>query len=115
MMQSQILMRTAWLPLVLVLAAATGAAAGTDPVRAPDEEVDSPGLRARQGLVPNEHLLFNGWGVTPAGQHEGKGKCQSSLLTQRHYRNWKCYACSTVITPRARVSIVRGLTLARFS
>jgi YVTN family beta-propeller protein len=37
--------------------------------RRADEDVGSPVLRARSGLVPNKNLLFNGWGVTPAGQH----------------------------------------------
>jgi YVTN family beta-propeller protein len=55
--------------MALVLTAAAGAAAGTGPVRGLDEDVNSAGLRARPGLLPNEHLLFNGWGVTPAGQH----------------------------------------------
>ena len=39
------------------------------PTRQLDEDVNSPELRARPGLHPNEHLLFNGWGVTPAGEH----------------------------------------------
>jgi len=39
------------------------------PVRQPDEDVNSPELRNRPGLHPDEHLLFNGWGVTPAGEH----------------------------------------------
>src|ERR1035437_5832452 len=69
MMQSKNLARTLWLWAALVLAAAAGAAAGTGPVRGLDEDVNSAGLRARPGLLPNEHLLFNGWGVTPAGQH----------------------------------------------
>ena len=29
----------------------------------------APELREAQGLKPSENLLFNGWGVTPAGQH----------------------------------------------
>ncbi len=36
--------------------------------RAADEDVDSPQVRQRPYLTPNAHLLFNGWGVTPAGQ-----------------------------------------------
>lgn len=39
------------------------------PVRGANEDVRSPGLRERSGLTPNENLLFNGWGVTPAGEH----------------------------------------------
>jgi YVTN family beta-propeller protein len=27
-------------------------------------------LRAAEPLGPNEHLLFNGWGITPVGKHE---------------------------------------------
>ncbi len=38
------------------------------PVRQADEDVNSPELRARPGLHPDQHLLFNGWGVTPAGE-----------------------------------------------
>ncbi len=37
--------------------------------RKPAEEVNSAGVRARSGLKPNENLLFNGWGVSPAGEH----------------------------------------------
>lgn len=38
-------------------------------VRRPGEDVNSRALRERSGLRPNESLLFNGWGVTPAGEH----------------------------------------------
>jgi DNA-binding beta-propeller fold protein YncE len=55
--------------MALTFAFAIGAGAGAGPVRGPDEEVNDAGLRARGGLQPNEHLLFNGWGITPAGQH----------------------------------------------
>jgi DNA-binding beta-propeller fold protein YncE len=37
-------------------------------VRQPDDEVDSAALRSRPGLRPNTNLLFNGWGITPAGE-----------------------------------------------
>ncbi len=33
------------------------------------EDVNAPEVRARQGLRPNANLLFNGWGVTPSGEH----------------------------------------------
>ncbi len=35
--------------------------------RATDEDVKSPSLRLRPGLRPKDSLLFNGWGMTPAG------------------------------------------------
>ena len=38
------------------------------PARAPSEAVNDAEVRERQGLNPDEHLLFNGWGVTPAGR-----------------------------------------------
>ncbi len=37
------------------------------PVREPADSVNDAALRERPGLPPNENLLFNGWGVTPAG------------------------------------------------
>ena len=69
MTQSVNLMRTFWLWMVLVVAGIASVAAGAGPVRGPDEDVNSPQLRARPGLQPNAQLLFNGWGVTPAGEH----------------------------------------------
>ncbi len=66
-----------------VLAAAAAASAATKdrlPVRTPDEDVDSPSVRHRQGLAPSENLLFNGWGVTPAGQHVPCGDIAQKLV-----------------------------------
>src|SRR5580765_3937383 len=40
-----------------------------EPQRKAGDDVNSQDVRNRQGLVPNENLLFNGWGMTPAGQH----------------------------------------------
>ncbi len=37
--------------------------------RGATEDVNSAAVRTRSGLLPNENLLFNGWGVTPVGQH----------------------------------------------
>src|SRR6185295_16981649 len=37
--------------------------------RKPTEDVNSPAVRERQELHPNANLLFNGWGLTPAGKH----------------------------------------------
>ena len=39
------------------------------PTRAAHEPVGSAAVRERAGLLPSENLLFNGWGVTPAGAH----------------------------------------------
>ena len=57
-----------WVVAALVGVCSGGLVAGDDAVRRPDEAVDSPEVRARSGLRPNENLLFNGWGVTPAGE-----------------------------------------------
>ena len=40
------------------------------PTRKSGEDVRSPELRTRAGLKPDASLLFNGWGITPAGQHQ---------------------------------------------
>jgi YVTN family beta-propeller protein len=58
-----------WFSMALILVGAGDIAPGAEPVRGPDEDVNSPAVRARPGLQPNENLLFNGWGVTPAGEH----------------------------------------------
>ena len=42
-------------------------AAEAQPTRQPDEAVNAADVRQRPGLRPNQSLLFNGWGVTPAG------------------------------------------------
>ncbi|HXI71496.1 MAG TPA: SMP-30/gluconolactonase/LRE family protein [Verrucomicrobiae bacterium] len=39
------------------------------PVRQASVEVNDATLRTTAGLLPNTNLLFNGWGITPAGQH----------------------------------------------
>jgi YVTN family beta-propeller protein len=33
------------------------------------QPVDAPAVRESTGLAPDETLLFNGWGLTPAGRH----------------------------------------------
>jgi YVTN family beta-propeller protein len=38
-------------------------------LRLPNEDVDGAALRTRQHLTPNADLLFNGLGLSPAGQH----------------------------------------------
>ena len=41
--------------------------------RQPGEDVDSAAVRSRPGLAPSAQLLFNGWGVSPAGSHVSCG------------------------------------------
>ena len=41
--------------------------AGEPAVRLAAETADAPDLRDLPGLKPGEALLFNGWGITPAG------------------------------------------------
>src|SRR4051812_33778293 len=41
---------------------------GAQATRNSAEDVNSPALRERPGLVPGDSLLHNGWGVTPAGR-----------------------------------------------
>ena len=38
-------------------------------VRKPADNVNDAALREIPGLRPNQNLLFNGWGITPAGEH----------------------------------------------
>src|ERR1039458_7095509 len=38
-------------------------------VRKPADSVNNAALRESPGLRPNQNLLFNGWGITPAGEH----------------------------------------------
>jgi YVTN family beta-propeller protein len=67
----------------VVLATAVSALAATKdtlPVRTPDEDVDSSSVRNRQSLVPNENLLFSGWGVTPAGKHVACGDIAQKMV-----------------------------------
>src|SRR5258708_6821650 len=39
------------------------------PIRPAGLDVNDARLRTTAGLAPNTNLLFNGWGVTPAGEH----------------------------------------------
>jgi YVTN family beta-propeller protein len=50
------------------------------PVRQPDEDVNGAAVRQRQGLIPNKNLLFNGWGVTPAGANLSIGDMALKLV-----------------------------------
>lgn len=55
--------------LALVVTAAAGVVAQRAAVRRPNDDLRSLGLRSMPGLLPDENLLFNGWGITPAGEH----------------------------------------------
>src|SRR2546423_340395 len=56
--------------VVLALLGSAGALlARRKALRQPNEDIRSADMREMSGLLPNEHLLFNGWGVTPAGEH----------------------------------------------
>jgi len=60
-----------WLWLIVTTSIALPSfspAAQLPPGRKAEEDVKSPTVRMRQGLTPNSKLLFNGWGVTPAGE-----------------------------------------------
>src|SRR6185503_9542920 len=48
--------------------------------RKANEDVNSADLRQRSGLLPNENLLFNGWGVTPVGKHVPLGDMPLKML-----------------------------------
>ena len=45
----------------------------TCPPAPPTEDVNSAAVRTCPGLAPSKDLLFNGWGVTPAGEHVACG------------------------------------------
>src|SRR5205807_8592877 len=53
------------------LACCIAAAAGGQelPRRDAGQDVKSSDVRQRVGLTPGDNLLFNGWGITPAGKH----------------------------------------------
>ena len=70
-MKCHIISSGAALPVAALLFAGLLASAGEapGPVRKPAESVDDAAVRETPGLRPNENLLFNGWGITPAGEH----------------------------------------------
>jgi len=69
MMRNHGLIVTLWLGVAGILPGGIQVGWANDPVRGPEEDVKSPELRYRSGLHPDEKLLFNGWGITPAGEH----------------------------------------------
>lgn len=52
-----------------LLSVLSAGAQQANPVRKPSDDVKDARVREAAGLLPNENLLFNGWGVTPAGEH----------------------------------------------
>src|SRR5438105_2225588 len=51
----------------LLFLLSSSAQAQSPPNRQSAEDVHDAALRVRPGLQPNTNLLFNGWGITPAG------------------------------------------------
>ena len=63
-------LRPTTIALALTLCAAQPMRAQTSaPVCEAAVEVNDATLRTTAGLTPNTNLLFNGWGITPAGKH----------------------------------------------
>jgi YVTN family beta-propeller protein len=60
--------RTAAIVAVVTVSAAVAVVAQRNAVRLAGEDVKSAAVRTRPGIKPNENLLFNGWGMTPAGK-----------------------------------------------
>lgn len=54
--------------LLSLLAIAHAAEPDATRSRLPDESVNDASVRERPGLQPGTNLLFNGWGITPAGE-----------------------------------------------
>jgi len=70
-MTSSKTVQTNWQWLVLVALAAfppSATVAQSLTTRTPHEDVKSASVRMRPGLLPKDNLLFNGWGITPAGE-----------------------------------------------
>ncbi|MEI6074894.1 MAG: bifunctional YncE family protein/alkaline phosphatase family protein [Verrucomicrobiota bacterium] len=57
------------LTVLTIFAALPGFAQTSAPVRAVEVEANDATLRTTPGLAPNTNLLFNGWGITAAGEH----------------------------------------------
>ena len=51
------------------IAVLTAFAQTSAPMRLANVEVNDATVRTTAGLAPNRNLLFNGWGLTPAGEH----------------------------------------------
>ncbi|KAB2653087.1 MAG: bifunctional YncE family protein/alkaline phosphatase family protein [Verrucomicrobia bacterium] len=61
--------RPASLALALTFFSLTAFAQTPVPVRSAQQPVNDALVRTTAGLAPNTNLLFNGWGLTPAGEH----------------------------------------------
>lgn len=59
--------------LIACISLANNAIAQIDAVRSSDADVDSPSVRQLPNLRPSGTMLFNGWGMTPAGEHVSIG------------------------------------------
>ena len=57
------------LALALTLMSVPTFAQTPAPVRSAQQAVNDTQVRTTVGLAPNTNLLFNGWGLTPAGKH----------------------------------------------
>ncbi len=67
--------------LLLLLGALTASAASQPAaVRGPDEDVNAATVRTRPNLSSGPNLLFNGWGVTPAGVHVPSGDLVQKMI-----------------------------------
>src|SRR5579864_9210788 len=54
--------------LISLLVLSGAMASETASTRQPGEDVNSAALRQRPHLAPDANLLFNGWGLSPAGE-----------------------------------------------
>ena len=73
--------------LAICVCAASFALAQDAAKRAADEAVNDLAVRQRQGIAPGDHLLFNGWGMTPAGQHVSISDLALKLLVAPDGKN----------------------------
>jgi DNA-binding beta-propeller fold protein YncE len=64
----KVILRSCVLVIITILISVS-ALFGQAPTRLPSEDVNSQSLRTRQHLKPDASLLFNGLGLSPAGQH----------------------------------------------
>lgn len=74
------LLRSLLLPVVVVAFSATICLSKTTPTRHPDEDVNSPDVRNRKSMAPGPNILFNGWGLTPAGDQVECGDLALKLV-----------------------------------